>query len=209
MQNYLLQDIERIEVIRGPGATLWGSNAVNGVINITTKSARDTQGVYAETSAGTEERLSVAARYGGTDRRQQLLPRVRAGTSIATRASSRNATSPDDWQVGHFGFRTDWEASARDTLTLQGDVYRGDVGRLAPSVTVIGRPGPAGRLRVRRQRRQRARALAAHRWRRIRTCSFASTTTAPTATIPAYVDDLDTFDADFQHRLSRWRRGTR
>ena len=65
VQNYLLQDVERIEVIRGPGATLWGSNAVNGVINITTKSARDTQGIYAEASAGNEDRFSVAARYGG------------------------------------------------------------------------------------------------------------------------------------------------
>ena len=65
VQDYLLQDIERIEVIRGPGATLWGSNAVNGVINISTKSAKDTQGVYAELSAGNEEHVSFAARYGG------------------------------------------------------------------------------------------------------------------------------------------------
>ena len=70
VQNYLMQDIDRIEVVRGPGATLWGSNAVNGVISITTKSARDTQGLYAETSGGAEDRFSVAARYGAsiTDR---------------------------------------------------------------------------------------------------------------------------------------------
>ena len=65
VQDYLLQDIDRIEVIRGPGATLWGSNAVNGVISITTKSARDTQGAYAEATVGTEERAAAAARYGG------------------------------------------------------------------------------------------------------------------------------------------------
>src|SRR4029453_13647697 len=52
VQDYLMQDVDRIEVIRGPGAALWGSNAVNGVINITTKSAKETQGFYAETSAG-------------------------------------------------------------------------------------------------------------------------------------------------------------
>jgi hypothetical protein len=65
VQDYLLQDVDCIEIIRGPGATLWGSNAVNGVINITTKSAKDTQGLYAETSGGTEEHAAVAARYGG------------------------------------------------------------------------------------------------------------------------------------------------
>jgi outer membrane receptor protein involved in Fe transport len=65
VQDYMLQDIDRIEVIRGPGATLWGSNAVNGVINITTKNAKDTQGLYVDTSVGNEERSSTAARYGG------------------------------------------------------------------------------------------------------------------------------------------------
>src|SRR5919198_561262 len=65
VQDYLLQDIDRIEVIRGPGATLWGSNAVNGVINVTTKNASDTQGLYIETSAGSEEHGSVGARFGG------------------------------------------------------------------------------------------------------------------------------------------------
>src|SRR5882757_6034230 len=64
-QDYLMQDIERIEVIRGPGASLWGSNAVNGVINITTKNAQDTQGAYFEGIAGTEERATATARYGG------------------------------------------------------------------------------------------------------------------------------------------------
>jgi iron complex outermembrane receptor protein len=65
VQNYVLQDIERIEVIRGPGATLWGSNAVNGVVNITTKSAKDTQGLYFTTMTGSEEHATVATRYGG------------------------------------------------------------------------------------------------------------------------------------------------
>jgi iron complex outermembrane receptor protein len=61
VQHDLLQHVDRIEIIRGPGATLWGSNAVNGVINITTKSAKETQGAYADTSAGTDDRATVGA----------------------------------------------------------------------------------------------------------------------------------------------------
>ena len=66
VQDYLLEDIDRIEVISGPGGTLWGANAVNGVINITSKSAKDTQGTYWETSGGSRFQESLAIRNGGT-----------------------------------------------------------------------------------------------------------------------------------------------
>src|SRR5260370_23987978 len=65
VQDYLLEDIDRIEVISGPGATLWGANAVNGVINITTKSARDTQGLYVEGGGGTRLQGFTGGRLGG------------------------------------------------------------------------------------------------------------------------------------------------
>src|SRR5688572_16795026 len=62
--DYVLDDIERIEVIRGPGAVLWGANAVNGVVNIITRSAHDTTGGYASVSAGTESNGIAEFRYG-------------------------------------------------------------------------------------------------------------------------------------------------
>src|SRR6185295_11940916 len=65
-QDTLLQDVDRVEIIRGPGGTLWGANAVNGIINIITKSARETQGVLVSAGAGSEDRAFGAFRYGGT-----------------------------------------------------------------------------------------------------------------------------------------------
>ena len=63
--DYALEDIDRIEVVRGPGATLWGANAVNGVINIVTRSSRDTQGVFAQAGGGNEDPADAELRYGG------------------------------------------------------------------------------------------------------------------------------------------------
>src|SRR4029077_3759115 len=64
VQDTLLEDVDRIEVIRGPGGTLWGANAVNGIISIITKRSEDTQGVGASGAGGTEERAAAGVRYG-------------------------------------------------------------------------------------------------------------------------------------------------
>ncbi len=130
VQDTMLEDIDRIEVIRGPGGTLWGANAVNGVINIITKSARDTQGGLISVSGGKEVRGIGEARYG-----------VRAGENLYLRAyvkylnhdqfvTTSGLDAADDWQIGRSGFRLDWDATTHDSVMLQGDIYRGDVGQL-------------------------------------------------------------------------------
>src|SRR5262245_36975219 len=127
-QDTVLEDIDRIEVVRGPGASLWGANAVNGVINIVTKRARDTQGALVVAGGGTEERGFTSARYGGKAGDDTY---YRGYVKYFDRDSQPfidGSDGADDWQVGRAGFRMDWEPSSPDAVTVQGDVYRGMVG---------------------------------------------------------------------------------
>jgi iron complex outermembrane recepter protein len=124
LQNVLLEDVERIEVIRGPGGTIWGANAVNGVINIITKSAKDTHGALASVSGGNVDQGIGGFRYGGGNGRD-LDYRV-YGMAFGRAAEFHPDHAPfDDWQTGQGGFRTDWQLNTRDALTLQGDMYKG------------------------------------------------------------------------------------
>ena len=97
MQDYVLDDIDRIEVIRGPGGTLWGANAVNGVVNIITRNSRDTQGRCVEAGGGTRLGHCRRAPRGGTDRRRyRVYGKFRADDSMSSqpgRAGSPPATS--------------------------------------------------------------------------------------------------------------------
>jgi len=122
-QDVVLEDVDRIEVIRGPGATLWGANAVNGVINITTKSAKETQGGLITTSVGTEDQPSTSIRYGG-----QIATNLfyRAYVKYFSRdglVDSTGKDAPDDWNSIRGGLRLDWDPSTENKLTLQGDYY--------------------------------------------------------------------------------------
>jgi iron complex outermembrane receptor protein len=122
-QDVVLQDIERIEVIRGPGATVWGANAVNGVINIITKQAKDTQGLLVVGGTGTEERGFSTVRYGG-QLGDDLHWRV-YGKQFERDGGFFPGAEFDDWRQGRGGFRADWTPTPCDTITLQGDFYEG------------------------------------------------------------------------------------
>ena len=127
LQDYVLEDIDRIEVIRGPGGSLWGANAVNGVINIITKKAKDTQGVLASTVAGKEEGIGTV-RYGGAVG-SDLHYRVYGKYFNRDTAYSSPTGAHDDWRAGRGGFRADWAASSHDTVTVQGDYSEGRAGQ--------------------------------------------------------------------------------
>ncbi|WP_158516074.1 TonB-dependent receptor plug domain-containing protein [Syntrophotalea acetylenivorans] len=129
VQDTLLDDVERIEVIRGPGATLWGANAVNGVINVITKKARDTQGTLLKAGYGTEEEGFAALRYGGKAGDRSY---YRAFVKYFNRDhldSYGGGSANDDWNAFRGGFRLDVTPGHRDEFTLQGEVYSGTEGQ--------------------------------------------------------------------------------
>lgn len=121
--DVMLEDVERIEVLTGPGATLWGANAVNGVINVITRPASDTQGALASVSAGDRER-NYALRFGGATAAGAY--RIYGKFFERDATSQANGTSQSDgWRRGEVGFRADWGTGASG-FTLQGAGYRGD-----------------------------------------------------------------------------------
>src|SRR6266853_286579 len=133
-QDVPLEDIDHIEVIRGPGGTVWGANAVNGVINIITKNAKATQGGLVTAGSGSEETAEGLVQYEG-----------KIGSKGAYRAFGRyfninNTLAPggqnaaDGWHGSHGGFRSDWDLSRKDSLTVQGDLYGSEAGQTITTV---------------------------------------------------------------------------
>lgn len=141
-QMVMLEDVDRIEVIRGPGATVWGANAVNGVINVISKTAGKTQGLFAQAGGGSYERDFGQVRYGGQsgdlDYRFYGMYNNRAGGE-PTFAPFEPAGF-DSWRVGQAGFRMDFDPGrlGDDIFTLQGDFLNGKSG----SRNIIAAPLP-------------------------------------------------------------------
>jgi iron complex outermembrane recepter protein len=187
MLDYLLEDIERIEVVRGPGATMWGANAVNGVVNIVTRHTRDSQGTYASLAAGNEDPLIADVRHGGAWGSG-------GGWRVYGKFASRDdqvfatgASAGDERRRGQAGFRLDGESGA-NTWLVKGDTFHGRDGFFDrddgewTEIAVQGRwqrvLAPGSELAVqsyyRREYRNIARQLTHH---------------------------LDTIDLDFQHAV--------
>jgi iron complex outermembrane receptor protein len=201
-QNVALENIERIEVVRGPGAAVWGSNAVNGVINIITKSATETQGGYLAASLGNASSGRVVVGYGAK------LPGLGAyrlyglGFHYNSLPTFAGLDGQDDWFLGRGGFRTDSTLSAKDSLTTEGEAYKGDAGEIA--LAPLSLQPPVTATVPLRDRYSGWNVLT--RWNR--TMSSRSD-----SSLQVYFDrtnrgdstyelDLNTFDVDFQHHVN-------
>jgi iron complex outermembrane receptor protein len=186
VQDLVLADVERIEVISGPGATLWGANAVNGVINIITKPAAATQGTLLAATAGKDSR-DGAARFGGAmpnDGHYRVYAKHAENDDTHT---ATGATLPWGWHRDQAGFRTDW-GDAAQAATVQGDVYDGRLRQAGTRDIRVSGANLLGRL--------------------ARTFADGSSATAQLYwdhterdQPGAFVEHLDTFDLQLQHAL--------
>jgi len=208
VQDLVFEDIERIEVIRGPGATVWGANAVNGVINIITRKAQDTQGLMVAAGGGDQDKSINQFRYGGVTP-GGVHYRVYGKHFERAAGFSPDATGPhDDWRQGRMGFRADWGCTECqcDAVMVQGELYSGAAGEHLPVLPTPGAPfttavtGDAvvggSHFLAKWDHRiddQTGYCLQTYYDRRNRNDVFAD-------------QHVDTFDVEFQYRSVPWRR---
>jgi iron complex outermembrane recepter protein len=206
VQDVLLEDLDRIEVIRGPGATLWGANAVQGVINITTKSAKDTQGLYASAGGGTYDRLFGETRYGFQIDDSSWMRIWGKWQDKDHFVHADGSDAHDEWDMARGGFRYDREGGDDTTFTLEGDLYHSD--RLGEQVKIPLTSGGFG------ARATDGRASGGHILFRI----ARETPEQEGFSLQGYYDrtdragaggfrvERDTFDLEFRHILHLWER---
>jgi iron complex outermembrane receptor protein len=152
-QDVLLDDVDRIEVISGPGATLWGANAVNGVINVITRKANETHGELVSVVGGDQE-VGAALRYGGATGGGTHYRVYLKAAQLQNTHTAAGAAVADGYERVQAGFRADWQAG-NDAFTLQGDVYGGRAeDRGAPNFGPIGRIKSSGANLLTRWTRQ-------------------------------------------------------
>ncbi len=202
-QDTLMEDIERIEVIRGPAATLWGVNAVNGVINIITKSAEKTQGTLLTAGGGSFEQGFVGARYGG--KINQKTPfRIYAKGFMRDHTTTLSGNSANDsWDSARAGFRVDYSGDL-DTFVAQGDVFFNNIAdtvQLPPSPQVqsamdtIHRNEFGGNIRFRWDRKLSEQS----------SFMFQTYYDRVNHQLGPLANSVESFDTEFQHRFPLWK----
>jgi iron complex outermembrane receptor protein len=212
MQDYLLEDINRIEVISGPGGSLWGANAVNGVINITSKSAQDTQGFYSEAGGGNWLKDFVGVRYGGTLASNVYYRVYGKYFDRGAEVYADGGSASDPWNRGQGGFRIDTDGSAQNQFTLQGDIFGQNINTVpgGQGTPAAEGTGSGGNL--------------LGRWTHLMTDDSGISLqvyydnthlAAPFQSFPPFgvpsgtlYEDLDTYDLEFEHHFSlgTWNR---
>ena len=199
VQDYVLEDIERIEVISGPGGSVWGTNAVNGVINVTSKSARDTQGFHGEMGGGNQLRQFSTLRYGGA-----LAPNIHFRvygkyTERNSEAFASGSDAMDDSNLRQFGFRLDAETEGQGNVTVQGDYYLGWEGLPRAGKAKVAGGNLLGRWTHLLENGSNVR-LQFYYDRAFFRQPFAPSPFGPAG---SFTDDMDTYDLDFQHSLNK------
>ncbi len=203
-QNLPLDLLARIEVIRGPGATVWGTNAVNGVINIITKRARDTQGASLNVHGGNVQQGGGDVVYGGHLRSHGAYRVFADGWAVGANVTRAKQNGEDDWYGFKGGLRADLDLTPKDLLTVEAEAERGNAGEIF--TTGISLQPPVNATLSLRDRFSEWHLLG--RWEH--TASPASE-----ASLQVYYDHnnrtdgtfgvgLTTFDIDFQHHVP-WR----
>lgn len=198
-QDVALEDVERIEVIRGTGGTLWGSNAVNGVINITTKSAAATQGGMVNAGAGNYERRGTM-RYGGAIGENGHFRIYAKSADYDNLRLASGAQAHDRWNMRSAGFRADWTLDDGQSLMAQGSAYDGDADHRGTNTLLI----PASVVPLDFNTALRGGNLVVN-WKRGLSAgsewSFNFYYDTYQRRDVQSGEQRDTFDLDFQHRL--------
>jgi len=202
-QDYLLEDINQIEIISGPGGTLWGANAVNGVINISTKKADETQGLFVEGAAGNKLRTLGGIRYGGKIT-PDIYYRVYAKYGSRDGAVFPDSTDAhDSWTMTQGGFRIDAKISSGSRFTFHGDAYKNRADLISGETSDVTGQNVMARwsYTFSDSSQMRLQTYYDHTDLGLPTAPFVvnDTELAPEGT---FKDKLSTFDIELEHRFT-------